>query len=121
MIAQSDQDLVKALKKADLRYISDGTAGFTRKKQGDKFVYFDTHGDRIRSEQIVERIASLSIPPAWSNVWICPSPSGYLQATGFDEKNRKQYIYHPEWTKISRENKFNKMVFFGEVLPEIRK
>lgn len=121
MRSQNDQELIKELKKADLRYISDSSGGFTRKKQGNKFIYFDNQGKRIQSPQIIERIDSLTIPPAWSDVWICPSPSGYLQAVGFDDKKRKQYIYHPDWTKISQENKFNKMVFFGEVLPEIRK
>lgn len=117
---QIDRDLVKELKKADLRYISDSTPGFTRKKQNDTFVYSDTHGDRIDSKQLVERIRNLSIPPAWSDVWICPSPTGYLQATGFDDKKRKQYIYHEDWKKICQENKFNKMTFFAQVLPKIR-
>ncbi|MCL5784602.1 MAG: DNA topoisomerase IB [Patescibacteria group bacterium] len=116
-----DPQLAKALKKADLRYISDNAAGITRKRNNISFKYFDTDGKNITSEIILNRIEDLAIPPAWSNVWICPSPSGYLQAVGFDEKGRKQYIYHPEWLKISQENKFNKMVFFGEILPEIRK
>lgn len=113
--------LTKDLKKADLRYVSDSAAGITRKRDGKSFKYFDTDGKIIRSEIILNRIESLAIPPAWSDVWICPSPSGYLQAIGFDEKGRKQYLYHPDWTKISQENKFNKMVSFGELLPEIRK
>lgn len=115
-----DPELAKELKKADLRYISDSTRGFIRKKQNEKFIYFDTDEKRIDSEQVLARIEKLSIPPAWSDVWICPSPSGYLQATGFDEKKRKQYIYHEDWKKISQENKFNKMTFFAEVLPKIR-
>lgn len=117
---QVDPDLAKELKKADLRYISDSTRGITRKKQNDTFILFDTDENRINSEQVVARIKSLSIPPAWSDVWICPSPTGYLQATGFDEKKRKQYIYHEDWKKISQENKFNKMAFFAKVLPKIR-
>lgn len=116
----SDPSLVKDLKKADLRYVSDSTSGITRKRNGKSFKYFDTEGKVITSEIILNRIKELAIPPAWSNVWICPSPSGYLQTIGFDEKNRKQYIYHPEWVKISQENKFKKMIFFGEVLPTIR-
>lgn len=117
---QIDPLLAKDLKKADLRYVSDKNPGITRKRQNDSFIYFDPQGERIKTEATLERIKALSIPPAWSDVWICPSPSGYLQATGIDDKNRKQYIYHEDWRKLSQENKFNKMIFFGEVLPKIR-
>lgn len=116
-----DPSFAKNLEKAELRYISDGSVGITRKKSGKSFKYFDVNGKIITSDTILNRIASLAIPPAWKDVWICPSPSGYLQAIGFDERKRKQYIYHPKWTELSQENKFNKMLFFGEVLPEIRK
>ena len=116
-----DPTLAKDLKKVDLRYISDSSGGITRKHHGNSFKYFDTDGKLINSEIVLTRIKELAIPPAWSNVWICPSPSGYLQAVGFDDKNRKQYLYHPEWKKISQENKFGKMIFFGESLPAIRK
>lgn len=117
----TDLSLIKDLKKADLRYISDSTAGITRKKDGKLFKYFDTDKKRITSKIVLDRIKSLAIPPAWSDVWICPSPSGYLQATGFDEKERKQYIYHVGWIKLSQENKFNKLISFAQVLPLIRK
>lgn len=113
--------LAKELKKADLRYVDDSTSGITRKHSGKSFQYFDTDGKIIKSPVVLQRIKELAIPPAWSNVWICPSPSGYLQAIGFDDKKRKQYLYHPEWKKISQENKFDKMIFFGESLPAIRK
>ena len=118
---QIDPTLAKDLKKADLRYVSDSSQGITRKRQNDSFIYFDPQGDRITSEQVLERIKALSIPPAWSDVWICPSPTGYLQATGIDDKKRKQYIYHEDWKKLSQENKFSKMLDFGELLPKIRK
>src|SRR5574340_600018 len=97
-----DPELAKDLKKADLRYVSDGTAGITRKKDHDKFKYFDTDGKIIKGEIILKRIKDLAIPPAWDDVWICPSPTGYLQATGLDEKKRKQYIYHTDWIKVSQ-------------------
>ncbi|QQG47336.1 MAG: DNA topoisomerase IB [Candidatus Woesebacteria bacterium] len=116
---QIDKDLTHNLKKADLRYVTDTQMGITRKKNGH-FKYFDTHQKLIKTSATLKRIESLSIPPAWKNVWICPSPSGYLQATGLDSKSRKQYIYHPEWTKVSQEKKFNKVVFFGYALPTIR-
>jgi len=105
---------------ADLRYINDTSKGFSRERKGDSFVYKDTDGNIIQHEATLVRIKDLVIPPAWEDVWICSSASGYLQATGIDEKGRKQYIYHEEWKKITQENKFDKMVFFGEVLPKIR-
>jgi DNA topoisomerase-1 len=116
-----DPTLSKDLKKAELRYSHDSIAGITRKKNNDSFSYFDTDRTLITSDIVLDRIKKLAIPPAWSDVWICPSLSGYLQATGFDEKNRKQYLYHEEWKKLSQENKFHKMIFFGKALPEIRK
>lgn len=115
-----DKDFAKDLKEADLRFVSDSTKGITREKKGNDFVYRDTDGTIIKSESVVERIKKLVIPPAWKDVWICPSPTGYLQATGTDEKGRKQYIYHELWKKKTQENKFDKMIFFGEVLPKIR-
>lgn len=116
-----DPILARDLKKSDLRYISDNSTGYGRKRSGDSFRYFDTAGKQITGDIVLDRIHKLAIPPAWSDAWICPSPSGYLQAIGFDEKGRKQYIYHPDWIKISQENKFHKMLFFGKTLPEIRK
>jgi len=118
---QIDPTLAKDLKKAELRYVHDGTQGITRRRKDSNFLYIDTDGKIIRSEEILKRISELAIPPAWSDVWICPSPTGYLQATGIDVKKRKQYIYHAEWKKISQENKFKNIIFFGEVLPDIRK
>src|SRR5581483_10156365 len=67
------------------------------------------------------RIENLHIPPAWSDVWISSDDCGHLQATGKDEKGRKQYLYHSEWNEICQQNKFDKMIFFSDVLPEIRK
>ncbi len=118
---QVDTEFIKELKKADLRYVSDSRQGITRKHQGDAFIYYDPQNNRISNEQVLDRIKKLSIPPAWTDVWICASPSGYLQATGYDDKNRKQYIYHEEWTKLSQENKFSRIIDFAEVLPKIRR
>lgn len=116
-----DEPFAKDLEKADLRYVSDENPGITRNHKGDTFVYFDIEGKLIKSESILKRIENLSIPPAWKDCWICPSPTGYLQAVGFDDRGRKQYIYHQDWIKVSQENKFHKMTSFGEMLPEIRK
>lgn len=115
-----DPTFVNDLKKADLRYIPDSTKGITRGKNHNDFVYLDTDGKKITSEVIIGRIRKLAIPPAWNDVWICPSPSGYLQATGIDDKGRKQYIYHTDWVHLSQQNKFNKMLSFATYLPKIR-
>src|SRR3989344_6639915 len=108
------------LAKERLSYTPDTKPGFTRKKNGKKFDYFDTKGKKIREPNIIERINSLAIPPAWKEVWISPFKNGHLQAVGYDDKNRKQYIYHPDWIRISQENKFSKMIDFGLSLPKIR-
>lgn len=114
-----DPEIKKQLKKEDLVYCADSTPGFFR--QGEKeFTYYDLEGNRIRDKKTLKRIDSLVIPPAWRDVWICPKDNGHLQATGIDEKGRKQYIYHPNWIKISQENKFSKVVDFGLSLPKIR-
>lgn len=112
--------LQKQLKQQDLRYISDTTPGFLRQKIGKKFKYYDLKGKAIKKNPILSRIEALAIPPAWDYVWISPLNNTHLQATGMDEKGRKQYIYHPDWIKIREQNKFAKMVDFGLSLPKIR-
>ncbi len=114
-----ETDLKKELKKEGLRYITDTKPGFMRQKI-ESFAYYDEDGKRIRNKQVLERIEKLAIPPAWKNVWICASDAGYLQATGNDERKRKQYIYHPDWVKATQENKFSRLVDFGLSLPIIR-
>lgn len=114
-------EIKKELKKESLRYVSDSKPGFWRQKIGKKFTYYDEEGKKITDKNILERIDSLAIPPAWKNVWICKFSNGHLQATGIDEKNRKQYLYHPDWIKITQENKFSKMTDFGLSLPKIRR
>jgi DNA topoisomerase I len=113
-------DLAKQIKKADLRYVTDESPGISRKKKGDKWLYF-LDEKIVKDPKIIKRVDELVIPPAWDKVWICARDDGYLQATGFDDKGRKQYLYHEDWSKQSQENKFSKMTFFGEVLPEIRR
>lgn len=114
-------DPQKAAEEAGLRYVSDEQPGYTRKRRGRKFVYFDTEGKQIRDEARILRINRLAIPPAYTEVWICPSPNGHLQATGRDDRGRKQYRYHEQWREVRDENKYEKMVVFGKVLPKIRR
>jgi DNA topoisomerase-1 len=114
-------DPVEAAEEAGLRYVSDDRPGYTRKRRGKKFVYFDTDGKEIKDETRILRLNRLAIPPAYTEVWICPSPNGHLQATGRDARGRKQYRYHERWREERDENKYEKMVIFGQALPKIRR
>jgi len=114
-------EIQKDVEKANLRYVSDDSPGITRKGVGTSFYYVDRYGKRINDTSTLERIEKLAIPPAWESVWIAPFANGHIQATGRDEKGRKQYIYHEEWNRIMQENKFNKLLFFSEVLPTLRR
>lgn len=113
-------DPVKSAQKAGLRYVSDERPGITRKGAGRGFSYIDVNGDRITDTAERKRLEALSIPPNFTDVWICPLPNGHLQATGRDAKGRKQYIYHSDWRKFRSQSKFNRMVLFGAHLPQIR-
>ncbi len=106
---------------AGLRYVSDDSPGYTRKKRGAKFVYFDTAGKEVKDETRILRLNRLAIPPAYKDVWICLSPNGHLQATGRDDRGRKQYRYHEKWRLERDENKYEKMIVFGQALPKIRR
>lgn len=104
-----------------LRHVCDDGPGYRRRRRGRGFRYHDEQGRPIRDDQTLGRIRSLAIPPAWTDVWICPSPRGHLQATGRDAKGRKQYRYHPRWAQVRDETKFHRMIPFGEALPRIRR
>jgi DNA topoisomerase-1 len=112
---------LEAAEEAGLRYVSDTQPGYTRKANGDGFEYFDADRKPIRDEQRLLRISRLAIPPAWSDVWICPSPNGHIQATGRDARGRKQYGYHERWREVRDENKYDRMISFGKALPKIGK
>src|SRR5581483_1099065 len=93
---------------------------FRREKRGDSFVYVDTAGKRIVDEETIARIKSLAIPPAYTDVWICPFDNGHIQATGRDAKGRKQYRYHRRWREVRDETKYSRMIAFAGALPRIR-
>jgi DNA topoisomerase-1 len=114
-------DSLEAAEDAGLRYVSDEQPGFSRRRKGAGFEYFDQKGKPIRDEQRLLRIKRLAVPPAWSDVWICPSPNGHIQATGRDARRRKQYRYHERWREIRDENKFDRLINFGKALPKIRR
>jgi DNA topoisomerase IB len=95
--------------------------GLRRVKRGRGFTYLDEDSERIEDPEVLERVRTLAIPPAWRDVWICPDPLGHLQATGIDAAGRKQYLYHPRWRERRDRQKFEKMVRFGECLPRMRR
>lgn len=113
-------DPVESAKAAGLRYVSDERPGIRRKKAGKSFTYLDVDGNTIHDPEELKRIKALAIPPAWTDVWICPSPRGHIQATGRDEKGRKQYRYHERWREVRDETKYTRMLAFGQALPKIR-
>src|SRR5215203_6152517 len=114
-----DRDYSKAAKVADLVYVNDKTPGINRLKKGKGFVYINDNKP-LKQKAEIERIRKLAIPPAWTNVWICPDESGHIQATGFDVRGRKQYRYHSMWNTLRNETKFHRLYEFGKVLPSIR-
>jgi DNA topoisomerase-1 len=105
---------------AGLRYVTDRDPGLRRRRYGKGFVYFDSTGQVIRDEAQIARIKSLAIPPAWKDVWISPYPNSHLQATGRDSKGRKQYRYHPQWSHLRNQTKFDRMWAFAHALPLLR-
>lgn len=110
----------EAARAASLRHVSDDRPGILRRKAGAGFAYVKPGGETVRDQATLARIRSLAIPPAWTAVWICPSPDGHLQATGRDARRRKQYRYHPRWREVRDETKYAKMMLFGTTLPRIR-
>lgn len=104
-----------------LRYLPDIVPGYRRIKRGRGYCYFDGKGNHVTDDRTLKRFRALVIPPAWQDVWISPSKKGHLQATGVDEEGRKQYLYHPEWTKERQWKKLKRMVAFGNALSDIRR
>jgi DNA topoisomerase-1 len=111
---------VEAAQRAGLRYTPDSIRGIRREHVGSAFVYIGSNGQPLTNEQKLRRIRSLAIPPAWTDVWICPHPNGHLQVTARDARGRKQYRYHPKYRAIRDETKFDRMVEFSRVLPDAR-
>ena len=114
-------DPVEVAEEAGLRYVSDDQPGYTRKSERDDFEYFDTEAKPIQDETRLSRIRRLAIPPAYKNVWICPSPNGHIQATARDARGRKQYRYHERWREARDGNKYDRMLAFGQSLSKVRR
>ncbi|MGN6391289.1 MAG: DNA topoisomerase IB [Gemmatimonadales bacterium] len=106
---------------AGLRYVSDATPGIRRLRSGRGFRYVAPDGKTVKDKGVLDRIRRLAVPPAYTDVWICPVTNGHLQATGRDARGRKQYRYHPRWREVRDETKFGRMLAFSEALPSIRR
>ena len=115
------RDAVESAKLAGLRYVSDAAPGIRRRRSGRGFSYVDAEGTTIRDRAALRRIKALVIPPAWTDVWICTLPHGHIQASARDAKGRKQYRYHARWREVRDEDKYDRMIAFGEALPKLRR
>jgi DNA topoisomerase-1 len=109
-----------SVREIGLRYVDSSQPGFTRHRAGKGFYYRDTSGKKIEKGTHLDRIKALVIPPAWEKVWICPTANGHIQATGFDARGRKQYLYHARWREWRDETKYHHLIEFAETLPHIR-
>jgi DNA topoisomerase I len=105
---------------AGLRYVRDDRPGIRRRRNGHGFIYLAAEGQTVHDRAILYRIRSLAIPPAWTDVWICPIDNGHLQATGRDARGRKQHRYHPRWREVRDETKYERLILFAQRLPRIR-
>jgi DNA topoisomerase-1 len=110
----------RAAARAGLHYVTDGLRGISRQRAGTGWTYFSPAGKKITDAALRKRLNSLAIPPAWTDVWICPDPTGHIQATARDARGRKQYRYHPSYREARDRSKFRRMLEFSEVLPRLR-
>ena len=114
------QNPAQSAQAVGLRYVNDNVPGISRQRAGKGWIYRDRRGRVLRQPKELERIKRLAIPPAWTDVWICPDRQGHLQATGRDARRRKQHRYHARWREIRDETKYNRMLAFARALPTIR-
>lgn len=114
-------DPQESAEEAGLRYVSDTGPGIRRRRAGKAFSYIGPDGERITDPDRLAWIKGLAIPPAWTDVWICPVKRGHIQATGRDARGRKVYRYHPRWREVRDEAKYGRLVAFARALPRIRR
>jgi len=114
------RDPVEDALRADLTYVNDSEPGIVRRRAGKGFFYLAPDGSRVEDAETLARIRKLAIPPAWTDVWICTRSDGHIQATGRDQRGRKQYRYHEAWFACRDEVKFSSLVAFAEALPKLR-
>ncbi len=114
-------DAPATARKVGLRYVNDSMAGIRREQRGGQPAYLGPDGALVDDDKTLARIRALVIPPAWTDVWICKTENGHLQATGRDARGRKQYRYHARWRSVRDEVKYERMINFGKALPDIRR
>jgi DNA topoisomerase-1 len=112
---------VESAESAALVYVSHESPGITRRRKGKGFIYLNAKGKPVHDRATLGRIAALVIPPAWEDVWICPSPRGHIQAVGRDVRGRRQYRYHDKFREVRDEAKYGRMLAFVRALPKIRR
>jgi len=120
MTSPRTQEHRKAATRVGLNYVTDGVPGITRRRAGKGWAFYDPDGTRIADRDERNRIKVLVIPPAWTDVWICPDHRGHIQVTARDAKGRKQYRYHPQYREARDHSKFRHIFEFSEVLPAVR-
>jgi DNA topoisomerase-1 len=120
-LSRGSVDGPRAAALARLRYVTDATPGIRRRRSGRAMRYSDAEGRPIRDLDVLRRIKRLAVPPAWTDVWICPDPNGHLQAVGRDARGRRQHRYHERWREIRDGVKYGRMLAFGRALPSIRR
>ncbi len=113
-------DPADSARAAGLRYVGDATPGIRRVRSGKGFRFVGPDGHAVRDEATLARIRALAIPPAWTDVWVCPRADGHVQATGRDDRGRKQHRYHARWREVRDETKYHRMVAFARTLPRLR-
>jgi DNA topoisomerase-1 len=104
-----------------LRHSSDSEPGYTRRRQGRYWAYFDEHGERVTDRETIERLNAIGLPPAYTDAWFCKDENGHLQATGIDDRGRKQYRYHADFRARADKKKFTGLIEFGAALPRLRR
>ena len=104
-----------------LHYVDDQSPGITRRRRGRYWQYFDAKGKRVTNREEIDRLNAIGMPPAYRDCWFCPSPNGHIQATGYDDKGRKQYRYHPDFRDRQDAAKYERCRDFGKALPKLRK
>ncbi len=114
------KDPIQSAQAVGLRYVTDAMPGVTRERFGNRFRYRAPNQKLVTDAETLKRVKALAIPPAWTDVWICPDPNGHLQATGRDDRRRKQFRYHPRWREVRDETKYARIITFAKALPQIR-
>ncbi|WP_305095589.1 DNA topoisomerase IB [Croceibacterium aestuarii] len=104
-----------------LKHVEDSQPGISRRKAGRGWAYYDAEGERITDRDAIDRLNAVALPPAYTDAWFCPDPRGHIQATGVDDKGRKQYRYHPDYRTYQEAEKFDQCALFGTLLPKVRK